>query len=125
MAGVFGVEQCKKIAVYVAELMNIISKMMNGGGIFALFGAIGILNTLKSVDFTALKQEVGELDAADRLDVEAAFKSTLSLNSVLAQAKIVAGVGELEKAIDLVNRALALVTDAKVLVGEVRTLLGV
>lgn len=125
MAGVYGVDQSKKFVVAVAESANIVSSVFGGAGLWALVGIVAPINELKAVDFPALSKELTEYDSADRLAVESAFKGALALKQPAAQAAILAGIGELDKAVSLVGAAIVLANDAISLVAEVRKMLGI
>ena len=124
MGGVYGVQEFKEVAKSVAQAANAVSKLLNKGGLLSLLGLVEPLNALKGVDFAVLKQELGELDAADRAAVEAEFAANLSLHDPAVQAKILAGVGVLDEGIELVGRAVKLVNDSVDLVNKAKALVG-
>jgi hypothetical protein len=125
MAGQFGVDESKKIVGSVAELLNVVDKVVHKAGLIALLGAIAPINVIKSVNFSVFKQELGELSKEEREAVELEFKSKLQLQDQALQAKFVAMTDCLDKAVVLVEKALGLFNDAKALVAEVKAILGV
>lgn len=120
----FGVENLKKLVVSVAEALNIVVKVLKGN-FLALFGLAQVLLSLKAVDFAAVLKELGDLQPAERADVEAAFTGALDLGNPDLQAKVVAGVGYLEEAVGVVGEAVNLGTKAYDLVLRVKKFLGV
>lgn len=124
MSGKYGSVVMCSAAVAVAQVVNVVSKVLNKGGLLSLFGLLEPINTLKGIDLSKFKDELGELGEDDRKAVQKAFTDTLDLADKAVQAKIVGTVGYLEKAIDLVNRALGMVNEGKSLVLEVKAFLG-
>lgn len=120
----FGVETLTVIAGAVADVVNVISKVL-AGKMFALFDLVGPVMTLRKVDFVIARQELGELDETERKTVEDAFKARLNLADAQAQAKVIAGVGFLEEAFLLVEEGIVVGTKAVDLIQRVRTFLGV
>jgi hypothetical protein len=124
MAGTYGVDEMKKVVGAVAEVLNVLSRFFHKGGVFTLFGLLEPIGRLKTVRFDVLKQELAELDAADRKAVEDEFKARLDLVDKAVQAKILAAVGYLDEAVQLVGEALGLVNSGIALVAKVKALLG-
>lgn len=125
MAGVYGVVEMKKSVVDIAVVMNVISKVIHKAGIFALVGLVGPIKDLAALNFEQLKKEISELDAAERKEVEDAFKGALALEAPDAQAKISGMVDCLGQAVDLVGQGLALYGQGLGLFLKVKLLLGV
>lgn len=124
MAGVYGVEGLKKIVGAVAGVSNAVAAVIHKKGLLHLLAVIDHINTVKGLDFAVVKQELGELDAADRDAIEHEFAVNLKLEDAAVQAAILAGVGCVDRAVELVGRAVDLVNEGKRLVADVKTLLG-
>lgn len=120
MGGQFGIEELKKSVVCVAEVVNVVDKLLNKGGLGVLFGLITPINVLKALNLEQLKKEISELDEAERHEVQAAFKAQLKLVKPDVQAKIEGGIGHVEKAIGLVNKGIGLFNEGKGFVEEVK-----
>lgn len=129
----YGIAQCKVLVGAVADLVNVADKLLNGGGIFSAIGAIGDINALKGIDFAALRLEIGHLDPVEGQQLDAVFKSKINLSNPAVQAKVLSGVGEMDKAIALAGKVVALIEgpvtqlvgEGKVIALEVKALLGV
>ena len=118
MSGKHGVEQIKKIVLAAIELVNVGDKIINKHGIFTVFQLSDELMALSALDVEALKQEVAELDKADRDSLRDAMKEKLVLLNPAIESKIEGGV-------DLVEEGIAIVSQVVGLIGRVRLLLGV
>lgn len=123
MAGQFGIEELKKAVVDVADIINVVDKVLNKGGLMALLGLVSPINALKALNLPVLKQEISELDGEERVAVEAAFKAQLKLAKPDVQAKVEGGISHIEEAIVLVNKAIDLVNEGKSLVEKVKVFL--
>jgi hypothetical protein len=121
----YGVETLKSVVGSVAEVLNVASKVLHNGGIFALFGLTGPITTLQHLDWAAVKQELADLDPAERLLVEKAFSDRLALQDAAVQAKLLAGEGFLEEAVELVESGVGLFNKGSDLVKRVRAYFGV
>lgn len=121
MSGQFGTTNLQKIAVDTASLLNAAFK----GGISAVFGVLGALNDLRTVDFTAAGNEVKELGADDRAAVEASFKGALDLTDKKIQAKVEAGLSLVDDGFVLAAEGIELYKDAVVFEQKVKSILGV
>lgn len=121
----YGVEQLKVFVTAMAHILNVASKVIHNGGLFALFGLTGPIAALKAVDFAKLKLELGELIAAERQDVEATFSQNLALVNANVQAKILGGVNYLEETVEMVGRGISLFNEGKDLVERVRAFFSV
>lgn len=104
----YGVENLKVLAADLAEALNVASKEIHGGGLLGLWGALGIVSSLKGLNWAQVKLEVSEVSTDERVAVEKAFASALQLQDPNVQAKILAGEGFLERAISLVSQAVTL-----------------
>jgi len=124
MSGKFGSTLMCEMVVDVAKVCNVIARMVHKGGLLSLLPLIGTFNDVEGMDFAALKQELGDVDATDRADVEAAFLGALDLGDPAIQAKVVGSVGYLETAIDLVSQEVALVENGISLYGQAKSFLG-
>lgn len=124
MAGTYGVGEMKKAFGALAQAMNVISQALSGS-LFALFGLVTPLQALQGIDFALLGKEAGELDSADRAEVEVAFKGNLNLVNKTAQTKILAATDILEEAIATATEALSVVNSGLSLVNRTKALLGI
>lgn len=115
MAGLYGVEESKKIVVSVAKVANVVDALIAKKGLLVLLGVVEPIETLKTVDLAALLAELKEYDPADRLTIEDAFKAQLQLTNTALEAKIEAGVSVLEEVVSLVGEAIVVYEKARAL----------
>lgn len=120
----YGIDNLKAIAGATAEVLSIGSKVLKGN-VLAAFQLLGPVQTLRGVDFSQVDEELGDLDAAERLQVQDAFNAKLSLEDKNVEAKIKTAVGYLEEAIGLVGEGVEIGTKALDLLKRVRLLIGV
>lgn len=125
MAEKYGVENLKVLIAAVCDVLNVTSEILANFGIWKLLGLSSVVQVLKGVNFDLVKQELGELSTAERLDVEAVFVQHLKLASPLLQAKVLASVNYLEEAVVLVGQGVDLVNGGIGLVKRVRDYFGV
>lgn len=119
-----GIEKLKAFVQSIAEVLNVLSKVAHGAGVFALVGLVKPAQALMQADFAAIKKELADLSAEERLEVEAAFKSALALVNKEVQAKIESMVNALDECVELVEGQVELVKKAILEVAKIRVILG-
>lgn len=124
MAGKYGVEEAKKVAQALANLVNIGTSLLHKNYL-SLFGLLGPFNVISSLNLQELKNEILELDSDERLSVEQAFDNALNLDDKALQQKIIDSVDALNSALDLASSALKTIDDLKSLVLRFKSILGV
>lgn len=122
MDGKYGVETLKVLVVALAQALSVVVKVMRGN-LLALWGMLGVVSTLRDVDFAKLKLELGDLSAAERAVVEAAFAGALDVDATL-KAKLTESAGCLEEAAGMGEELVALYGRGVALVARVKALLG-
>ena len=119
-----GVDSLKIIAADLAKALNCISKFIHKQGLIALWGLLEVFNDLKSINWDLALQELRDVDGQERLDIEASFNSGLDLVDKTVQAKIVGGVGYVEKTAEFVAKAVSLGKEGYAIVLDVKAFLG-
>lgn len=124
MGGVYGIVEAKKIAVGLAEVLNVVMKLVKGNflALFSLLGALTVFKDLKLEDF---KKEILELDVAERAELEAAFIAALNFEDKVLQDKFSQTADCLNMVVDVVGQALHVVDNAKLVINKFKTILGV
>ena len=108
--------------VAVANVLNVVGNVLAGGGIFAMLGILGPINTLKALNFQLMLSELQGLDAASRSKIDAAFVGALNMSNKVMQAKITAAEGYLETAVSLVGEGISVVNQGQALIAKLKTL---
>lgn len=99
----YGVVVLKGCAEAGAEVLNVVSKVLNKQGLWHLLGLQGAVKVFTSLDFAALKEELKDLSEVEREEVEAAFQMKLALVKKEVQAKLVDAVNLVEDGVDFVE----------------------
>jgi hypothetical protein len=120
----YGVEHIKVIVVSVAEIMNIASRVMNGSGLFALFGIMSPINKIRGSDMSLVLKELKDASATERTEIDKAFVGALELANKEVQAKIGTGAGYLEECITAVTDGLSVISRSQDLMARIKILLG-
>lgn len=125
----YGVETLKKIALSVANVLNVLSKVINKQGLWHLIALKDSVEFWATVDLRVALAELKDLSESEREVVEQSYKDALDLVNKDVQAKISGFVDLLEKLADLAEDAYAagesLYENAMKLYAQVRALLGV
>lgn len=123
-----GIEKLKLLVENVAKVVSVAVKSLRGGNIFSiiggLVGAVGPALALKDTDFQAVLEELKDLDASERGEVEAAFLANLDVGDAELQGKIAGIVGLVDESVALVASAVQVANSAIDVVKRVRILLG-
>lgn len=112
-----GTENLKKCLDAGAELLNVLSKIAHKQGVFVALQLVDELGALGGLDAAVLKQELVDLDPAERAALMAGLKAKLVLLDPAVEAKIEASADLLNEAADLVISAVGLVNKAKAVLG--------
>lgn len=117
-------EHLKKFAVCVAAVVTAgYNFFVKKTGLLALILALsGPAKELMSTAFAEIWKEILDLDEAERLDVEAAFKSALPTE---LSATIMPGVALFERSVQLVGRLVNSYHDAVSIIADFKTLFGI
>lgn len=119
----YGIEQSEKFIVSVAKVYNVIDAFVVGKkGLLVLLGLPEPVEELRRVDFNKLLLELKEYELTERIRLESAFKSALSLTNKAIEKKIEDGVSILEDAIVAVAKAISLYEDAVILIEKIKIL---
>lgn len=122
----YGIEVMRKGVLAVAQVLSVVYDVfILKAGIWKLFGLQSVIQSLVSMDFAKLKQELSDLSEAERESVQADFKAALP---AALQSKIGAGVDLLEQAIDVLEDAIAFAkksyADVMSVVAKAKSLVG-
>lgn len=98
MSGTYGVEQIKKVLLAIAEVGNVVEKIINKQGVIAIFNLADEFALLATLDMDRFLKEVGELDVEDKLELLRTFEVKFDLANEQSE-KFVEGL--LDIAIDL------------------------
>lgn len=118
------IDDLKKVVSDSCQVLNAVSKFVNKQGITSLFAAIGPVQDLALVNYTAVKTELLSLDQAGKDDLNATIKSSLQLVNQDVQAKILSGVDCVEQVVNLAEEGISLFNQGSVLVNRIKTLVG-
>jgi flagellar assembly factor FliW len=119
----YGVENLKKMAAASAKIVSIGSRVYHGNYL-ALFGVLEPINVFKSVDFSVVDEELSDLEAVERKEVQGEFVANLSMINPEVQAKIVAGTDFVEEAIALVGEGVGVVNKGVAFVNRLKQFVG-
>lgn len=103
--------------VQLAKIISSVYSIATGGGLFGIIGLAGELLAIRGTDFKGMVAAVKTLSDADRVALEQAFETALSLPKDV-EDKIQTLVNSLEDLIVLVEHGVSLIN-------QVRTILGV
>lgn len=121
MAGLYGVDESKKIAEQLGSITSTVFRILKGN-FFAGLELIGPVNALRSVNLQAFGKEIGELDTWDRQVIEEGFKAKLDIADKALQEKLLQSVELLEQLVELIGTALTIFDSAKDIVARFRKL---
>lgn len=114
-------EQSKKYANLITELVNVGFQLAAKKGFFVVFQLSDEAAQISSVDYVALKAEwVGKPFKPNAEELVAACKAKLSIENIAAKAKIEKGLDLIPKAADLVEKGLADVAAGKQFIEDVK-----
>jgi hypothetical protein len=107
-----GIEQSKKVVDVVADVGGALEKIAaDKGSVFAklshLMPLSGDMITLAGTDFAALKQELADLDDAEKAQLLAEFKAKFQLDDAALEGKIEAGLDLAIQAEELAAKIVA------------------
>ena len=111
----YGIDNLRVMIEIVANTMSSVDKLLHKGGLAATIGLVQHLSALLKVEFTALKQEIGELSEDERHELLQVYAANLSLTDGTLQKKFISASSALEDAIDIVERIVALVNKVKLI----------
>lgn len=112
----YGVNNIVPILLFVAELGNILDVVGRAKGMARYMLITGLLDevaALGMVDFEIMKQEILELDAGEREELQEKLKEKLDLVDDNLEAFIEDGIGIVEDAYSLISRSIELVNKVK------------
>lgn len=111
------------MVVALADLVCSVDKLMAHEGILSLLQFAHDFGQVSTVKLPELKQELSQLDAVGRKQLEEAFKAKIILHNPDLQLKIDHGVDLLEESIVLAEQVFVLIAQGSDLVSKVKTLL--
>lgn len=122
--GQFGTDELKKTVSTLADIVNVGSQVV-GGSFLALLGLVTPIDAIRKTNLTELRNELLELDASERTDIEQTFVMRLHLANKTLEQKIAEAAELLNQAVDIVDEGIQTFEDAKALLAKFRTLIGV
>lgn len=123
-----GIDKLTALVVNVAKVVSVAIKSLRSGNVFSIVGGlVGIIGpalALKDTDFNGVLQELKDLDASERGQIESAFLANLDVGDVALQEKIAGILGLVDESVALVASAVQVANSAVDVVKRVRLLLG-
>lgn len=113
-----GIENLKKLVTIGCEVVNVGSKILNGGGIWSLMSLINDVSVIKTLDKNAVLLEIKDLSVDERKELLELAKSTIHLTKPEIEAKVDQGLDLVNEAVDLGISAIALVESGIALVNK-------
>lgn len=111
-----------KVIEAVGEAINVIAKVVNGGGIFAVFALADELSVLGGIKKESLLLEIQNASPNQRKEWLDALKKKLVLADKALEAKLESGADLLNESIDVVFDAIKVVEEGKAVVEKAKVL---
>ena len=111
-----------KVIEAVGEAINVIHKVVNGSGVFAVFSLADELSALGGIKKEQLLLEINNASPNQRKDWLNALKNKISISDKVLEAKLEGGADLLNEEIDVVFDAISVVEGGKSVVEKAKVL---
>jgi hypothetical protein len=115
-----GIDELKKVVKDICDVLNSVSRLIAKEGLLSLYPAVGAIQDLIKVDYKKVKDEILDLDSAERADLNKVIAASLQLKNPVAQQKLLDSVDCIEQVVDLAHYAVDGYNRGKVIVDRVK-----